>query len=259
METPMDHTPQTETKASAAEKPAVSDDERLDAILAEAAEKAAKQATAQKDSPQPAAEDPANKKKEDESYTAKQLVADIADLAESVVTSIFVVMLVFTFLFCTANVDGDSMLPTLEDGDRLIVSRLDRSYEAGDILILDSVSAYLFDNAGELYATEGLGKNIVKRLIASGGQEIDIDFEAGVVYVDGEALDEPYTSTLTTRDNRAFTYPFVVPEGYVFVLGDNRYVSKDSRHPEVGLVPVEDIIGHVLLRISPFSTFGTVD
>lgn len=256
METPLEHTPQNETKTPAAEQPAVSDDERLDAILAETAEKAAEKTAEKADSPQQTV--PEQEKNEEEPYTAKQFLADAADLAESVITSIFVVMLVFTFLFCTANVDGDSMLPTLEDGDRLIVSRLDKNHETGDILILDSISAYLFDSAGELYAVDGLGKNIVKRLIAKGGQEINIDFEAGVVYVDGKALDEPYTSTLTTRDNRAFTYPFVVPEGYVFVLGDNRYVSKDSRHPEVGLVPEEDIIGHVLLRISPFSKFGTV-
>lgn len=256
METPMDH-PQNETEAPVTETPAVSDDERLDAILAEAAEKAAEKAANEVQSQQKAA--PEKNGTEEEPYTFKQFVTDAADLAESVITSIFVVMLVFTFLFCTANVDGDSMLPTLEDGDRLIVSRMDKTHETGDILIIDSINAYLFDDAGKLYAAPGLNKNIVKRLIAQSGQEVDIDFEAGIVYVDGKALDEPYTSTLTTRDNRAFTYPFIVPEGYVFVLGDNRYVSKDSRHPEVGLIPEEDIVGRVLLRISPFSKFGTVE
>lgn len=253
METPMN----PNTEAPAAKQPAVSDDERVDAILAEAAEKAAEKAAQEAVAQQKAA--PESDAKEEELYTVRQFLGDAADLAESVITSIFVVMLVFTFLFCTANVDGDSMLPTLEDGDRLIVSRMDKTLETGDILILDSLHAYLFDGAGELYAAEGLGKNIVKRLIAQGGQEVNIDFEAGVVYVDGEALDEPYTSTLTTRDNRAFTYPFVVPEGYVFVLGDNRYVSKDSRHPEVGLVSEDEIVGRVLLRISPFPKFGTVE
>ena len=195
---------------------------------------------------------------EENTYTLKQFLLDALDLAESIVTSVFVVMLLFTFVFCTANVDGDSMLPTLENGNRLIVSRFDKDYQTGDILILDSIHSYLFDDAGELYASEGLGKNIVKRLIARGGQEVDIKFDEGVVYVDGQALTEPYTSSPTDRDSHAFTYPFTVPEGYVFVLGDNRIVSKDSRHPDVGLVPESDIIGKVVFRISPLSKFGTI-
>ena len=193
-----------------------------------------------------------------ETYTLRQFLGDAMDLIESVVTSIFVVMIVFTFIFCTANVDGDSMVPTLEDGDRLVVSRFDKTYETGDILILDSIQSYMFDESGTLYASEGLGKNIVKRLIAQGGQEVNINFAEGVVYVDGQALDEPYTSSPTDRDNYAFTYPFTVPEGYVFVLGDNRCISKDSRHPDVGLVPEKDIIGNVLFRISPLSKFGKI-
>ena len=202
---------------------------------------------------------PEKPESEEESYTLKQFLCDGLDLLESVMTSIFVVMLIFTFIFCTANVEGDSMLPTLEDRDRLVVSRFDKKYETGDILILDSIKAYLFDESGSLYASEGLGKNIVKRLIAQGGQEVNIDFDAGIVYVDGQPLDEPYTSSLTTRDSFAFTYPLTVPEGYIFVLGDNRSISKDSRHPDVGLLPEEDIVGKVLIRISPLSKFGKIE
>lgn len=192
-------------------------------------------------------------------YTLRDLLGDICDLAESVIAAIFTVMLVFTYLLCTANVEGDSMVPTLEDGDRLLVSRIGRHYQTGDILILDSEASYLFDADGTLTANPGLGKEIVKRLIAQSGQEINIDFDEGIVYVDGKALDEPYTSTLTKRDNRAFTYPMTVPEGYVFVLGDNRHISKDSRHPEIGLIPAEDITGKVLLRVMPLEKFGRID
>ena len=192
-------------------------------------------------------------------YTFKQFLCDAADVIESVTTAIFVVMLVFTYLICTAVVEGDSMVPTLENGDRLMVSRLDKTYETGDILILNSASAYTFDDAGQLTAAPGLGKRIVKRLIAQSGQEVNIDFDEGIVYVDGKALEEPYTSTLTKRDNRAFTYPLTVPEGYVFVLGDNRHISKDSRHPEVGMIAEEDIIGRVLIRVAPLYKFGRID
>ena len=201
-----------------------------------------------------------NGTKEDEAaYTIRSFLYDAADLAESVCTAIFAVMLIFTYLICTADVEGDSMVPTLEDADRLLVSRIGRHYDTGDILILDSESAYLFDPDGKLTACPGVGKDIVKRLIAQSGQEVNIDFDEGIVYVDGKALDEPYTNTLTKRDNRAFTYPLTVPEGYIFVLGDNRHISKDSRHPEVGMIAEENIIGKVLIRIAPLYKFGRID
>lgn len=227
-------------------------DARVDAILAEtaAAKQTADTAPAERKN---AADD------EEEHLSLMQILFDAADLMESVITSIFTVMLIFAFLFCTANVDGDSMLPTLENGDRLIVSRLDKNFENGDILIVSSIDAYLFDEAGALYSAPGLDKRIVKRLIGKAGDEVNIDFTAGKVFVNGEELDEPYISALTKRDYGAFHYPIVVPEGYVFVLGDNRPISKDSRHPEVGLVPVGDVVGKVVLRISPFSKFGKIE
>lgn len=209
----------------------------------------------------PAEEPKTDEKKtdEEEPYTFRQFVKDALDLMESVVTAVFFVVLIFTYICCTATVDGDSMLPTLENHEQLLVSRTDHTFETGDILILNSNQSYMFNEDGELYSAPGLGKRIVKRLIAQGGQEINIDFDAGIVYVDGNALDEPYTSTLTTRNNHAFTYPFTVPEGYIFVLGDNRYISNDSRHPDVGLIPERDIVGRVMIRLLPFSKFGKIE
>ena len=195
---------------------------------------------------------------EEEPYTAKDFFNDALDLVGSVLTSVFVVLLVFTYLLRVADVEGDSMVPTLQDGNKLLVARVGRDYETGDILILNSRESYTFGQDGSLKQGNGLGKQIVKRLIAQGGQEVRIDFSEGVVYVDGQALDEPYVNTLTTRDEGGFTYPFTVPEGYVFVLGDNRYISKDSRHRDVGLIPEKDITGRVILRILPFSGFGKV-
>ncbi len=185
-----------------------------------------------------------------------RFLLDALDLMETVCVSAFLIMLLFSFVLGHATVEGDSMLPTLTSGERLLVSRLDHSYETGDILILNSRTAYTFNADGAPEASDGLGKCIVKRLIAVGGQTVNIDFSAGVVYVDDRALDEPYTSTLTTRDEGAFSYPLTVPEGYVFVLGDNRSISKDSRHPDVGLIPESDIVGTVWLRFFPFQTFS---
>lgn len=222
--------------------------------------------TAQEAAEQPAgavsadAEKPKEEQKEEEAYTAKQLLEDALDLIESVMASVFVVMMLFTFVFCVATVEGESMVPTLASGDRLMVNRLFHNYDRGDILILNSKTAYIMNKeTGEFHESKGLGKRIVKRLIAKAGEEVNIDFAEGIVYVNGQALDEPYVNTLTNRDNGAFNYPFTVPEGYVFVLGDNRNISRDSRHPDVGLVPTEDIIGSVVIRLTPFANFGKVN
>lgn len=188
---------------------------------------------------------------------AKDAVFDIMDTCESVLIAMFAVLLIFTYLFSVAEVEGDSMLPTLHDADRLLLLNL-TDPEPGDIVVLNSRFAYTFDENGELQSGEGLGKRIVKRLIATENQIVDIDFAAGIVYVDGKPLSEPYTSTLTTRDEGAFAYPITVPEGYVFVLGDNRSISKDSRHPDVALIPESDILGKVWLRVYPFDDFTAV-
>lgn len=188
------------------------------------------------------------------SVKTKDAIHDVMDTCESVVIAMFTVLLIFTYLFSVAEVDGDSMLPTLHDEDRLLLLNL-ADPEPGDIVVLNSQVAYTFDENGELQSGEGLGKRIVKRLIATENQTVDIDFAAGIVYVDGEPLSEPYTSTLTTRDEGAFSYPITVPEGYVFVLGDNRSISKDSRHPDVALIPEDDILGKVWLRVYPLNDF----
>lgn len=184
---------------------------------------------------------------------------DICDLIESVLVSVFVVLLLFTFVFKVATVEGDSMKQTLHDGDRLILSDIGYTPAYGDVVIINSWNAYLFGANGQPTACEGLNKRVVKRVIATGGQELDIDFSTGTVTVDGVVLEEDYINSPTTRDEGAFDYPITIPEGYVFVLGDNRGVSKDSRHPNVGLVKEEDIVGKVFLRVYPFSAFGKIE
>jgi signal peptidase I len=165
-----------------------------------------------------------------------------------------------------ASVQGTSMEPTLVQADKLIVSStFYNTPKQKDIIIIDAENAHLLadtDNDGQVddvVVADGLHKTIVKRVIAVAGQTVDIDFETGNVIIDGEVINEPYINDLTQNDEFAFEYPITVPDGYVFVLGDHRSVSKDSRSNEIGLVDVNDIIGKVVLRISPLEKFGTLD
>ncbi|MCD8255538.1 MAG: signal peptidase I [Oscillospiraceae bacterium] len=170
-------------------------------------------------------------------------MADIYDWAQSIVSAMVIIMLIFTFAARGVQVVGSSMVPTLHEGDRIIVSSLLYTPEYGDIIVLRQSS----------YRDEPL----VKRVIATEGQTVDIDFDLGIVYVDGEALDEDYTNspTLVQED---FDGPVTVPEGCVFVMGDNRNASMDSRDADIGFVDTCSIIGKVYLRISPLSQFGSV-
>lgn len=197
---------------------------------------------------------------EEEQYTLKNFAADALDIVECVASAIFFVIILFTFIVCIARVDGTSMVPTLENGDRLAVSRLSSTYENGDILIINNWEGHPMDADGNIRTTIGFEKRIVKRLIAQEGQTVNIDFANGIVYVDGVALDEPYVNTPTNDQlDHAVQYPLTVPEGYVFVLGDNRNGSSDSRSTLVGLVARKDILGKVLFRILPITNFGKID
>ena len=136
------------------------------------------------------------------------------------------------------------MKMTLLDGDYLLLlsNVFYKDPQAGDVVVASKKS---FDN----------GKPIVKRVIAREGQIVDIDFEAGIVYVDGKALDEKYTNTATNMDE-GMEFPLAVEKGTVFVMGDNRNHSKDSRSPEIGLVDKREILGKVFYLILPGTEAG---
>lgn len=175
----------------------------------------------------------------------KSSLRETVEYAESLAVVFVVMLLIFTFIARPATVDGESMMPTLQNGERLVISNLFYEPTAGDIVVL----------CGEADREEG--KNLIKRIIATEGQTIDIDFEAGEVYVDGQKLDEPYILEPTYLDEGT-EFPLTVPKGEIFVMGDNRNGSRDSRSLTVGTVKEEYIVGRVLFRFFPFDRFGKI-
>ena len=175
----------------------------------------------------------------------KQNAREWYDLLGTFVCVTVAAVLVFTFLLRIERVDGPSMRETLQDGDVLLaVNRsLAGNLRAGDIVI---VRKEHFED----------GKPIVKRVIATQGQTVDIDFGEGTVYVDGTALEEDYTREPTWLDE-GLAFPVTVPENCVFLLGDNRNNSKDSRYPDLGPVDVRSIIGKAVILAFPGKTEQT--
>ena len=163
---------------------------------------------------------------------------DLYEWAQALVCSVLAVVLLFTFVIRLIGVDGHSMVPTLQDGDRLLVlnSILYDDYQYGDIVVLRKESF--------------LAEPIVKRVIATGGQTVDIDFETGSVYVDGELLKEDYINELTFLEEGT-EFPLTVPEGSIFVMGDNRNNSNDSRDYRLGTVDTRYVIGKAVFLAFP--------
>ena len=159
---------------------------------------------------------------------------------EALISAALVLVLVFSLFFRIIQVDGESMVPTLQNGDKLIVWGAGYEPQRGDVVIVDSY-----------------GKPLVKRVIAKGGDVVNIDYQAGTVSVNGEVLQEAYIAEPTYLGYDV-TFPYTVPEGTVFVMGDNRNASLDSRSSYVGCIDERDILGKVLLCFLPFSDFGVV-
>ena len=155
-----------------------------------------------------------------------------------------VILILFLLVFRVIVVSGSSMYQTLLNGDYLLLlsNVFYQEPEQGDIVVISKES---FDN----------GKPIVKRVIATEGQEVDIDFDAGIVYVDGIALEEDYIYTLTTVEEGT-QFPLTVNEDCIFVLGDNRGVSLDSRNPSIGQVDNREVLGRAIFLMYPGDHYG---
>ena len=149
------------------------------------------------------------------------------------------IMIVFLLLFRMVVVSGPSMFGTFWDGDWLLVlsSVFYQNPERGDVIIASKDSF----NPGE---------PIIKRVIATEGQKVDIDFEAGIVYVNDVALEEDYTYTATNLQE-GMEFPLVVSDGCIFAMGDNRNKSRDSRYPDIGLIDQREILGKAVFLIYP--------
>ena len=210
------------------------------------------------------------KKKEKEEFS---LSREIFEWFYTIVIALVIAFIIKGFIFDIVEVDGPSMFPTLVDNDRLIVTKLGYKPKQGDIVILDSTyknrAEYYEETASEdnksvnpvykLIHYPSLPKDLkikyyVKRVIALGGQTVDI--KDGKVWVDGEVLNEEYYDGVTDKIDPTMKFPITIDEGFVFVMGDNRPRSLDSRDSSLGQVPEKAVIGKSVVRIWPVSSFG---
>ncbi len=185
-----------------------------------------------------------NKEEMNEQIERTEFTKSCFEWVESLIPALIISILILTFVFRLVTVNGISMENTLFHGDKLIVRNLFYKPSNGDIVVVGPVW--------------GLDEHIIiKRIIATSGQTFDINFDTGEVTVDGVVLDEPYIKE-PTRLKEGGEIPNVIPEGYVFVMGDNRNHSSDSRSYKVGLISEDQIIGKAEFIVKPFDRIGKI-
>ncbi len=186
-----------------------------------------------------------SEKLSEEADAKKKLYAAAYDLVSVVMSSFIIIAIVFSFVFRLVGVVGGSMNNTLQEGDWLLTVTKSE-YVQGDIIVVTQDT--------------GVHEPLIKRVIATGGQTISIDYITSTVYVDGVALDEPYVRDDFIEYNLGdCDFPYTVPEGYLFCMGDNRNHSTDSRSPLVGPIDERQILGKAVIRILPFGDFDIYD
>lgn len=202
----------------------------------------------------------------EEAPEPRNIKKDVIEWLDIVSTAVIAVVIIFCFIFRVATIDGNSMNKTLNGGDvvngvpadKVIITNFGYTPEQGDIVVISRN----VENSVESQAT-GQGP-IIKRVIAVGGQTVDIK-DDGRVYVDGVALEESDyigKGTKTSKIEGGVEFPLSIPEGYIFVLGDNRADSLDSRYTRIGengLIDTRYVLGHAVFRIFPFDRIGRLD
>lgn len=230
-------------------------DENKEIVENEEIEKAAEEKSENPENP----EKPGKKK--------SNLIQDIVEIAESTLITVFVIVMIFTYILHPVNIVGRSMVPTLnknidsgvDSTDKVFMTTVYFGINYGDILVINKDKNYLLDENGEPYVPAGtpsLNECIIKRVIAVGGQTVDL--RDGQVIVDGKALNEPYIAPGSTTEGLGgfdAQYPITIPEGYYFVMGDNRNHSTDSRAASVGLIKKDQIYGKAIIKYAPLSEF----
>lgn len=187
------------------------------------------------------------KKIQDEDAVPQEILnrREVYDWIQCLITALIICVMIFVFFIRVIDVVGTSMLPTLQHGNKMLVSGFLYKPKYGDVVVFKADS-YDPDKA------------LVKRVIAVSGDDINIDFDKGIVYVNGEPIEESYINELT-KTKLDFIGPKEVPEGCVFVMGDNRNASTDSRDSRIGMVDSRLILGKVYFVLFPLDDFKLVE
>lgn len=175
------------------------------------------------------------------------VLSHMHDILGVAVCAVSLALIIFTFFIRLGTVYGHSMQSTLSNGDIILFSPMIKNVKQGDIIVFEP-------------SDSEFSEPLVKRVIATEGQTVYVDPKTGVISVDGAEISESdYVSNQKDTVVKSFASPYTVESGHVFVLGDNRGNSIDSRHPEVGAVDLGNVIGKVILRIYPFNTAGVLN
>ncbi len=178
----------------------------------------------------------------DSNGKSEKKISSIYEFASIIVSSVLAVGIIFTLFFRISTVSGESMENTLHNGDQLIISAITTDIKYGDVVVTSQPNAY--------------GKTLIKRVIAVGGQTVSFDEESKSVLVDGVEIEEPYIKE-EMEFLLSMSKTYEVPEGKLFLMGDNRNNSADSRDQFIGLVDERYVVGRVIYRIGDKGLFNT--